>query len=256
MKKAFFSLLLVAVFNLSANLQVVKYIPGLNIYVFEGGMVLKTDRKIPTISEGDYVGFNEDYFFSYESFLQPLRITRRVHVGTDVRKKRTANKSDLEILLSNNNSDLEETHTTDTIERYENQVTIEDFTFTPIGMLGLGWYDLDGFEYFLNSINELPALRSFSSKLLQGTWFSGYKHHAKQVTDYSVWSRADDIRCPRHLINQYKHFVTVDNTPMTNHEIYPVFDKHDPDRLVAVFSASYGKKYWLYDYVYSLALFD
>ncbi|MCH9618902.1 MAG: hypothetical protein SP4CHLAM5_10450 [Chlamydiia bacterium] len=256
MKKALFALLLSVASCLSANLQIERFVPGLNIYVFTGGIVVKTDRAIPTKDEGDYVDFNEDHFYTYESFRQNIRIVRRVNVGTDVRRKRISNKSDREIRMSDDNSDLEQTHITDTVQRYENQVSIEEFIFTPIGILGDGWYDIEGFKDFLDYRCESTPLRNFSSKLLQGTWFSGYKQHAKQISDYSAWRETGDVRTAYLLLDEYKNFTTVDYTPMTYHEIYPVFHKHDPSRLVAVFSTSYGRKRFLYDYVNSIAFFD
>jgi hypothetical protein len=255
MKRVFFGLLMAVTSSLSASLQIDKFVPGLNIYVFTGGVVLKTDRAIPGRVEGDYVNFNEDCFYKYQSFRQTLPITRRVHVGTDKRHKLKSNKSNLEILFTDDNSDLRQTHTTDTVERYENQTTIEEFIFTPIGILGDAWYDLEGFRYFLDSRDETTILRDFSCKLIQGTWWSGNKQHALQFSDYSNCQERGVNYTGYNLLEHYGHFRTVDNTKMTNHAIYPVFDKHDPYRLVAVFSVCYGQKYWLYDYINSIGYF-
>ncbi|MCH9811852.1 hypothetical protein K0U07_03700, partial [bacterium] len=138
-------------------------IDDLGVYVLEDTYVIKVDRAIPTMSVGSQIEFSVDNFYDYDSWDQDIRITRRVHVGTDVRMKTTSNKSELERLFSDNRRDEKKTHTREEVKRYENVTTIERFRFTPLGLLQGYVFDLVDFELFLNSQVDVPPLLTYTS---------------------------------------------------------------------------------------------
>ena len=255
MKRALLTALLAVSSCFAANLRVTKIIPEHNIYIFSDKFVVKVDRKIPTLKEGHRLEVNQEYFYAYDSWEKDIHITRKVHVGTDTRRKKTSNKSEWERILANDNSDLEETYTTDTVERYENQTTVERFIFTTIGLSNGSSYDINSFEKFLDHRRETTPLNYFQTFYIENTWFSGGLDSSEE-SDYSSWRETGDIRTAYLLLDEYRHFETVDGYRMNHHEIYPVFNKYDKNKLVAICSYSYGRKLFKYDYVFGMAYFD
>lgn len=231
MKRVLLGALLAISSCFASHLRITELIPELNVIVLEDAYVVKVDRMIPTMHIGSRLEFSVENFHNYEAWDQDIPITRRVHVGTDVRIKTTSNKSEYERMFSDDVSDEQKMHTREEVQRYENVTTIERFRFTPIGFLQGYKLNLIDFELFINSQAAIPPLATYYSRDLDHGYI--YTHfHLPQLTNFAgegetLWWVLDHLK------------TYGDNYTCT---IRPIFHKRDINLVVGALThaVSYG----------------
>jgi hypothetical protein len=221
----------------AVNLRLTKVVEDLNLYIFENKFVIESDRPIYALKVGNRLNINTDLFYNHTHWTQDVLVNETVKVGTTVEYG-----VDYTYVAEGESY----SYTTD---EYENQTSVNTYTFTPIGILkNKKAMRLEAFKTFMALRTQIQPLAEFTSVFSDINWF-----HTNVDVDKQSFQSASTGTYVSHewLIDLYSSYRNG-----YKHYIYPIFDRNNSQYLTGVLNLAKRRKVFLKDHTYSLALFE